>query len=79
MPFPPKNSKNRPGSSVPKGRNYRGNRFGDLEEKGETKPDKEKGENPFAKKKGKAKKKVRPGLPKAAMGLANMMAMAGKK
>jgi len=71
--------KNRPGSSIPKGRNYRGNRFGDLEEKGEAKPDKEKGENPFAKKKGKVKKKPRPGLPKAAMGLANMMAMAGKK
>lgn len=70
---------NRPGSSVPAGRNFKGNRFAGLESKAEEKAEGKKMPPAFAKKKGKKKGKKRPSLPPQAMGLANMMAMAGKK
>ena len=79
-------AKFRPGSTLPKGRNFKGNRFAGLEEKGETSPDAETGPgesapNPFAKgkKKAKGKGKKRPGMPPQAMGLAMAMAKAAKK
>lgn len=78
MPF-------RPGSSVPAGRNFNGNRFAGLESKAEEKAEGKKMPPAFAKKgakkKGAKKKggKKRPSLPPQAMGLANMMAAAGKK
>lgn len=78
MPKPPP-FKKRKGSNLPAGRNYQGNRFAGLETEAEEK----KEGNPFAKAKkvaAKGKKpKARPGLPKQAMGLAAMMAAAGKK
>lgn len=78
MPKPPPFTKNRPGSSVPAGRNFKGNRFAGLETAAEEKAEGKKAPPPF-KKKGKAKGKKRPSLPPQAMGLANMMAAAGKK
>jgi len=76
--------KTRPGSKLPAGRNYKGNRFGALMP-GKKKKGKAKA-NPFAKKgeaKGEAKpnpfaKKGKMPVPPAAFGLAAAMKMAGK-
>lgn len=72
MPFPPKN---RPGSSLPAGRNFKGNRFAGLETAGEEKAEaapkkkvkgkKKKGKNPFAGQK--------PAIPSEAFGMAAAM------
>ena len=73
MPF-------RPGSSVPADHNFNGNRFAGLESKAEEKAEGKKMPPAFAKKGAKKKGgKKRPSLPPQAMGLANMMAAAGKK
>lgn len=71
---------NRPGSSVPAGRNFKGNRFAGLETKVEEKAEGKKMPPAFEKKRAKKKAgKKRPSLPPQAMGLASMMAAAGKK
>lgn len=76
MAFPP--PKMRPGSSVPAGRNFKGNRFAATE------PDAD--DAPPAKKKGKKKKKggknpfagQKPAIPSAAFGMAAAMRAAKK-